>query len=425
MMRQKMRECERNDRGLGVSSAVLNDLLSPYAQSAAWVQGLDPYSTQSLFTTWPIGGPVRPNESEFRDGSVLVEHGVPTAYPLSCFALTAPFTLLPWLVIKLLWVFSTVILFFLSIYVLIELLELHGWRRDAFIGTALLLAPFHTGVAVCNLAVTATEIGILSLWKSFTIRKFWTALPVSLSLALKPQIGFCFLMYFLLRRRWRVSLLASGLLIAFQGSAMLRLHVAHVQWIQSYVSDGQALLIDGNLGDFTPRNPTRFGLINLQVGLYPLLQNRWLTNTSVFLLCAIFGVSMLIVCLGRRVEDELLLLSGISVLSLLPIYHRFYDATLLIIPAAWLISHIGKKLNSTALGLFAVSAFFLPGGSLLETVRHRCMFLTRMEGHSWWNALIMAHSTWLLLLLFLVLLRRMAAPFPSSQREASSIVSFA
>src|SRR5438046_417068 len=72
----------------------LNDLISPYAQATAWLHGADPYSPYSLFEFWPSQAlSSRPAEQEFFNGTVLVEHGIPTAYPLTCFVLLAPFAL--------------------------------------------------------------------------------------------------------------------------------------------------------------------------------------------------------------------------------------------------------------------------------------------------------------------------------------------
>jgi len=50
-----------------LSNDGLNDLISPYVQSTAWVHGADPYSPQSLLTFWPKGV-ARPAEQEFQDG---------------------------------------------------------------------------------------------------------------------------------------------------------------------------------------------------------------------------------------------------------------------------------------------------------------------------------------------------------------------
>ncbi len=125
----------------------LNDLISPYTQAAAWVHGADPYSPQSLFAFWPGGAlRARPAAQEFNNGSILTDHGIPTAYPLTCFVLLGPFTVIPWHVIKFISIASAVALFFASVWTLISIARLQGWCRNMFIAGSLLLAPFHTGI---------------------------------------------------------------------------------------------------------------------------------------------------------------------------------------------------------------------------------------------------------------------------------------
>ena len=90
----------------------LNDVLSPYIQSEAWVHGADPYSPQSLLKYWPEGAEAaRPESQEMQDGSVLFRHGIPTAYPPTSLVLLAPFTAISWPIFKLLWVGASVSFF--------------------------------------------------------------------------------------------------------------------------------------------------------------------------------------------------------------------------------------------------------------------------------------------------------------------------
>src|SRR5438309_385481 len=64
----------------------LNDLISPYIQATALVHGADPYSPQSLLKFWPAdASAARPDVRQFKDGSILTRHGIPTAYPLTSF----------------------------------------------------------------------------------------------------------------------------------------------------------------------------------------------------------------------------------------------------------------------------------------------------------------------------------------------------
>jgi len=210
-----------------LSNNGLNDLISPYVQSTAWVHGADPYSPQSLLTFWPKGV-ARPAAEEFQDGSILIKHGIATAYPMTCFALLAPFTVLPWPVLKLLSVAVTTGLFFGAVWSLVALAGLDGWHKLLFVSATMGFAPFHTGIATCNPAIAAAELRVIAVWACEVERKIVSALLMAISTAVKPQIGLCFLFYYIVRhcvvwrdlvgrnkvrRDWRVWGIALGVIV--------------------------------------------------------------------------------------------------------------------------------------------------------------------------------------------------------------------
>ena len=359
----------------------INDLVSPYAQAVAWVHGVDPYSADSLLTFWPKQGiSYHPDPHQIKDRSLLLKHGIPRAYPLTCFVILAPFTALSWPLFKSLSVLLTVIFFMAAVRCLISITRSRMKAGLALTISALLLAPFQTGIATCNLAIIAVELGA------------------------------GLFIYYLVRRNWRTSgtALVATILIACLG--VVRLNQAHTEWIANYVTDNRALVSTGVLGDFTDKNPTRFGLVNLQVAVFPVFRNREETNISVLALCSILVAAWFF--LMRKPSgssNSLLPVSVISVLSLIPIYHRFYDAALLIIPISYLLNNLNKKSDKPTLIALASSAFFIvPGGSLLYVLRDRGVIPIRLTVQGWWNSLVMAHAAWCLFFLAGTLLYLMA-----------------
>lgn len=400
-----------------LTNSGLNDLISPYAQAAAWSHGADPYSPQSLFAFWPREALAsRPDPQEFADGSILIKHGIPTAYPVTCFVVLAPFTAISWHTFRFLYILAVIALFFAVMVSLTAVAGVHGRKRIVAFAAALLFAPFHTGLATCNLAIFSVEIGILAVWANATDRKVTSGIMIALCVALKPQIGLCFLVFYLARHQWLVSAVALGGVSATMIVSALRLSLAHVNWMASYMMDNRALLATGVLGDFTSRNPLRFGLVNLHVALYPLIGTRVATEGSVFILSLLFFIAWAISAQQMAHQDDLLCLSTLAVLTLLPVYHRFYDAALLVLPLFWLLAR--SKLDRTsAVGPAALVVFFVPGGSLLETMRDRGMFPAGISSSNWWNSLVMAHAVWCILILFFVLLYHMALTSERGQRD--------
>src|SRR5205814_4899774 len=113
-----------------------------------------------------------------------------------------------------------------------------------------------------------------------------------------------------------------------------------------------------------------------------------------------------------KANDRLQCLSAITTFTLLPVYHRFYDAGLLIIPLCCLIKRLETSeaaassyfQRSSIVGLVILCPFVIPGGSLLERLSSKGALPAGLLVSNWWNAIVMAHTAWCLLLLSLVLL---------------------
>ena len=181
-------------------------------------------------------------------------------------------------------------------------------------------------------------------------------------------------------------------------------------WFASYLHDNSVLLSYGSLGDFTEANPIRFGLINLQVVAYAIAGNRMVANVSALLLSAVLGIVWLFSLQREKAvttSREQLELATLVVLSILPIYHRFYDASLLVFPLA--VASLAWPDFSKALRraiVCAILIFLIPGGSLLE--RFRGTDHADSIQHSWWwTCFVMPHQVWALLVLSVLLLYAM------------------
>jgi hypothetical protein len=225
---------------------------------------------------------------------------------------------------------------------------------------------------------------------------------------LKPQIGLCFLFYFLLRRHWRSFGIASVFLLGLSAAGLLQLGLRHTPWLANYELDNRILLETGVLGNFTAINPTRFGLVNLQVALYPLLGRIDLTNDIAWLLGAILGLGWLFAFRKHRDDGELLDLSALVVISLLPIYHRFYDATLLVLPVSWLFVHYRRTGRVAVPCGLLLLPFLVPGGTLLEAMEAKQKIPQTCVHSWWWESFIMAHEVWLLVFLGILLIYQMS-----------------
>ncbi len=404
-----------------------NDFLSPYIQANAWIHGLDPYSPNVLLKLWPAEAPhFSFLPKEVANGTLVANRGIPTAYPITALVLIAPFSLLPWNVAYALWLAVNLALFSIT---LCALLALAGFsyrepRAILLVAATLALAPFHTGIVTGNASLIAIELTVIAIWTARQRYDLTTAILLAVSAGLKPQIGLCFVLYYLLRRRRRVVWITVSILFFFVALGLLRLEFGHTPWLANYLNNNHVLLETGILGNFTPINPTRFGLLNLQVALYPLLGRVRLTNDLAMAIGAFFLLLWLVITVGRKGRKdnlELLDLGTIAVISLLPVYHRFYDAALLVLPLCWIFISFRKARIAGVLALLLMLPFLIPGGTLLETMEVSGRIPPSLAHRWWWEMFVMPHQVWMLLCLGILLLCEMITyHYARKHREAPS-----
>jgi hypothetical protein len=375
------------------------------------MNGMDPYNPANVVKFWPTDER-RPDfvVKDLSDGSLVLKTGIPTAYPPMCFLLLAPLSVPPWRIAQPLWMVISLMAFALTALSLASLIGLHLYEKRTylFLAVALALAPFHTGLATGSIAILSVGASAMAVWAAKHRWNLSAGALVALAVGLKPQIGLPFLVYYILRRRWSivgVALLVVGILM---GVTILRLTASHTPWLQNYEHDNEVLFTSGSLGDFTDKNPLRFGLVNLQVLLYTFVPNRSFVNALAFAVGAAMGLIWLL--LARRYgngQDEILELSTLLILSLLPIYHRLYDASLLIFPLAWSVATLSGHLKAFAKAtLISILAFLIPGGSALEQLQQTSHFDAVLHS-PWWTKFVMPYQIWILLGLSAVLLRAM------------------
>jgi alpha-1,2-mannosyltransferase len=337
---------------------------------------------------------------------------MPTAYPPTCFLLLAPLAILPWWLAHALWLIVNLVGYGSLMLSLAAFMRLGGSNSCiyAFLFLSLALAPFHTGLGAGSIVIVAVALSAVAFVAGELKREICAGVLLSVAIGLKPQIGLPFLVYFFLRRRWRPSVIAVGAVGILATLAILRLAVAGTPWINNYIYDNTVLFSRGSLGDFTEADPMRFSLINLQVLLYAVLRDRAIANVLALTVALIMGIAWIVFLRPRGGNtDNLLAVSTIVVISLLPVYHRLYDASLLILPLSWSLASLssGKTKLLAKMTLCLVLVFLVPGATVLEYLEHTNHAVAALSGTWWWNVIVMPHQVWALFALGLVLLGAM------------------
>jgi hypothetical protein len=389
-----------------------NDFISPYIQSKAWVKGIDPYSPASLVRLWPPEAE-RPEflDQDLTTGTLVLRRGIPSPYPLTTLLVLAPITILPWSLAHAVWLVINLLAYAAMGLSLASLMHLH-WnepRTYVFCAFLLALAPFHTGLAAGNIAIVVVAMTAVVCLAAERRQDIVAGTLLAIAVSLKPQIALPFLLYFLLCRRWRLAGTAMGTVALVAALAVFRLTIAGAPWLENYIYDNRVLFSRGSLNDFTEANPIRFGLVNLQVLLYVILHDRAIANGLALGVAIIAGLWWLFLVNRRSGSGQhLLALSALVVISLLPIYHRLYDTSLLVFPLAWSLTDLSGKIRSLGNFTFClILPFLVPGGSLLEQIQLRGYVSAAVRGAWWWNAMVMPHQVWVLVILTVVLLEAM------------------
>jgi Glycosyltransferase family 87 len=368
-----------------LSANSFSDFVSPYIQSRAWMGNMDPYSPATLVQLWPRDADqFNFLRDDLAHGDLVLKRGIPTAYPPTTLILLAPLAALPWHLAHALWTVIGLASFAAAVLSLAALLRLrwHDPQTLLFLAFALALAPFHTGLAAGSIVIVAVGISAAAVLAANRGWDSTAGILTCVATGLKPQIGLPILAFYLLRKRWKIAATASGLLVtlAFIGISVLVVH--GTPWLENYKYDNRMLFAKGSLGDYTEANPIRFSLINLQVLLYIFWPDR--TGANLVSLALVLALGLVWLLLFWRCKEEpdseFLALSALLVLTLLPIYHRFYDATLLIFPLAWSLRSVAsgitaqaespRKRNHRASGITAQA----------ESPRKRCSDRSRPSG---------------------------------------------
>lgn len=404
-------------RGLG-----WNDFLSPYIQANAWAHGKDPYSAKSLISLWPIDLPRPPwVDTEAANGKLETNKGVPSPYPISSFVVLSPFTLLPWTLALLSWMLISVAAVVLAAFALLSIcgrsvIEL---RAQLFLAALFALAPLHTGIGTGNPAVLVVAFTVFTVWAARSGRESAAGTLLALAICLKPTVAGGLLLYYLIRRRWKIAGIACAVSAMIAVLGVSRLALASVPWFSSYIENTRRMFVAGSIDDFTRTDAIRYNMVNAQVFFYSVLRNPSAANRLSLLLGVTLLGCWLWLCYRRRIPSELLEISAISVLSLISVYHRFYDAGLLIWPLAWSVLVVSKRLTAAAT-LLTILPFLVPGAAILA---ERAAHLSPSVAQSWWWIILVTHQVWDLILLAVLLLYFMAreyfqdSVFPTTSTE--------
>jgi Glycosyltransferase family 87 len=331
--------------GAGRAFRASNDLVPVYTGARCLIHGCNPYDTKQLEQQFFQGGG-RPTELPSWEIDVPV-------YPPSTFLALSPLALLRFPTARLLWFLLNGCLFVTSVGLILSLCP--GTQR--WLTTALgcfILAT--SGILLVLGQPAAFAISLVIIGCYFFLRSRFLPLGAvlfALSLAVKPQIGGLIVLYLLVQRiHWRYAAVAltGALLVLLSAGLILKLHPRSAGCTSTLRANLSATLSPGGSADPRPANVQAVGDLNVQTLTSIFFPEARTFNVVAYAIFVILLVGLMLVVLRANAGPELhfLALAAVSVLSLTPVYHRFYDARLLLltIPAVLIVFQRRRLLGS-------------------------------------------------------------------------------
>lgn len=377
-----------------------DDFAPPYGGVRAWLDGTDPYERGSVNRALLDAGRERDSL-----GRALATQSV---YVPPTFVTIVPFALVPWQAARLLWIAFTLALFAWHLPALLRIAGVPGTSTEAIWIAAgvVALAPYHTGISLGQVAIPSATLLVLAIDHVLRGRHHAGGLLLAASALFKPQITGPFIIYFLLRRGRRAALVCLGVCVAASVITVGTLELNGIPWIESYREIAAELMTPGSQHD--PLGPWTAQLLELR----PMIALAGIPSPGMVGL----GITLLLgaawYAAGRRLEEreELLLLSGVAVLMLFSMYHRFYDAAVLALPLAWAVR------ARSAAALMCCAVFFVPGAWALQRLANDGHVAAWLTDSPLWNVVLLRHQNWALVALFVILAAALARRWASHRR---------
>lgn len=347
-------QVRRNTHGL----LGMADFSVLYYGARCAVQHKDPYDPATVLREFNADGRTLPANPSLKRAMQI---GVSTCiYLPSALLLAVPFAVLPWHLAQALWLFLTAILLTLAAFSMCDLGVDAGPVLSICLA-GLILVNCELLLLGGNAAGFTVSLCVISAWCFLRARCAWAAvLLLAISLVVKPQdAGFIWL-YFLpaggMLRKRAMQTLAVVALLALCASVWVAPASPH--WMREMRANINSEIVHGGISDAGPSGSIQRGagpIIDLQAAISVFRDDPHFYNPVSYLTVGFLILVWALVVLRKRatLRSALLALAAISALSLLPVYHRPYDAKILIltIPACAMLWQERGPARWVALGL--------------------------------------------------------------------------
>jgi len=324
----------------------------------------DPYNEAQLADTYRRDGGEAPNDTPALRKMERQYIYFPTALPFTVF-----FALFPFGLAHILWLAVTASSLVVGSCLVWAVSARHAPTLSGLL-IGLLLADSELYLAIGNPGGITVGFCVTATWCFLRERHIKLAvLCMAISLMLKPHICGLIWLFFLLakgtyRKRAIQTLVVAVVLVV---PAILWLSSVAPSWPSELKANLAANGAPGSLSDPGPNSSAGHGIgmiIDLQTVLSLVRDDPNFYNPVSYAIVGSLVLIWIVTTLRTRIstENAWFALAPISILSMLPIYHRLYDAKIMLLamPACSILWHRGGGLARTA-GALSFFAVFLTG----------------------------------------------------------------
>jgi hypothetical protein len=384
------------------------DFASVYSSTRAWLAGENPYDADVVKSEWIESSPWPVDQEAIAGWSPV--------YPPTTLVLMSPLAVLPVSVALIVWAGISVALAGLAGSALVALSGF-SWRDSRtwlLISGIVASTPFQFGLRCGQPTLVALSCVVIGIWCIHHSRCVCGGVTLALACAIKPHVALPFLIYYMFRRERRVTDVALLVLAATWAVSLTAMQLSGVDWIHGWMLNIREITGEGGINDPSIGGPYRDEIVSLHVVLHSLSMDDQIVRVLAGCAAAVL-VAWYVRVHPRERSDadstvasarkaDLLPLAALAALSMLPVYHRVYDALILAIPLAWALAELDGPQRRLALVAILPLAVFLIPLNFLNSLVIRLPALAEQSSQWWWHALVVPHYAWGSLLLTLTLM---------------------
>lgn len=373
----------------GISGSA--DLTHLYAASALWLEGGNPYDGQQCIERMRQAGYPNPK---------IVQHG--SYYPPPSLATLAPLGLMSWESARLAWLVLSLIAAGAMVWAAASWLQVKDPAARWVTASLLVLAwgPVATTLSLGQLSLVAAASALVGLVLIDRGHAWLAGLLIGLGCLIKPQLGLGFLLLIAFRRDWLALACGAGLVLLMTAVGVGRFMLTAPDWYQSLLANFSDDTTGGQAIDASMSGINRFHMIDIRPVFHLVLPGGLVSPAALLTVGLLASLALWrLLRVGLR-REALLATAGVGLLMLMPTYHRYYDAVLLVPLLVLIVNTLMRQRGDRlmiVIGL-AVLPLFFPLPALLAALDERGAIPSWLAASWAWRHVVMIHQPWCLLI---------------------------